>query len=131
MSSQALSILADTFNLLYYYHLASSTVTRKLELIETLGSVIKTINDRRAVGEKIAVDAETILTLELIRDIQIIINRDKKCQDDFKRTDELCQKLFGDKNESEVVEFLNHRIAQMRGDIDEALCEQNNFLFTM
>ena len=131
MSLQTLSILADTFELLQYYHLASSTVTRKLELIETLGSVIKTINDRRAPDEKIGVTAETILILELIRDIQIIINRDKKYQDDFKRTDELCRKLFGDKNESEVIEILNHRIAQMRGDIDEALCEQNNFLYSM
>ena len=122
MSCQAFSMLADTFNLLQRYHLASSTVMRQLQLIETLRSFINTINDTRNENEKIGVNADTYLIFELIHDILIIINRHKKYYDDYKRTNELCQKLFGDKTESEIVEFLNNHVVQMRALIDEALC---------
>ena len=121
MTSQAFFVLADAFNLLQHYHLASSTVMHQLQLIETLRSFINTINDTRNENEKIGVNADTYLIFELIHDILIIINRDKKYYDDYKRTNELCQKLFGDKTESEIVEFLNNHVVQMRALIDEAL----------
>ena len=121
MSCQAFSMLADTFNLLQRYHLASSAVMRQFQLIITLRSFIYIINDTRKENEKIGVNADTYLIFELIHDILIIINRDKKYYDDYKRTNELCQKLFGDKTESEIVEFLNNHVVQMRALIDEAL----------
>ena len=125
MSCQAFSMLADTFNLLQRYHLASSAVMRQFQLIITLRSFIYIINDTRKENEKIGVNADTELIFELIHNIDLLslitIDRDKKYYAE-KRTNELCQKLFGDKTESEIVEFLNNHVVQMRALIDEALC---------
>lgn len=121
MSSHTLSTLADIFNLFQQYHLASSTVMRQLELIETLQSLIRTINSTRKESEKISVNTDAIWVFELIREIQIIINRNEKYNDDYKRITELCQKLFGDKNESQVVGCLNNHVDVLHYLINKAL----------
>lgn len=120
--TQTFSRLASMFNLFQRYHLYSSIVIQQLGLIETLGSVIKTINDRRTQSEQINLTADGLyIIFDLSYEIQRIISRDKIYDDDYIRADEKCQKLFGDKTESEVIEFLNDRIVQMRSLIDEAL----------
>ena len=126
IASKEFSILADAFNLLHRYHLTSPAVMNQFRVINTLHDFINIINDTRKEDEKIGVNPDTQIIFDLLHNIDLlslfIINRDKQYYKDYKRTDELCKKLFGDKTESEIVEMLNNHVVQMRKLIDDALC---------